>query len=324
MTPRERAIAALTLKTPDKVPTFELEFQISNEMFGIDIYPAELYSKKIYNFSPAEREKKLTKLAEDMVYVYDQLDYSIIPGLFGIGCESWADVNKINPELRFLLKKINELTKGQRMIGYHADGTFSIPDGNDMYAFAYRMADDPEGLHEEARRWMEEAIERNKVLVDAGVEVGLLCSDYCYNSGPFLSPAQFSEFIQPYLAQIIAAGKKEGMYMIKHTDGDIMPILDQLVECEPHGLHSIDPMAGVDIKLVKELVGHRVCLCGNVHCAAMQTGTDEEVIASAEYCMTHGKPGGGYIFCTSNVPFRGMPAKRYEMVLDVWRRMRDY
>ena len=94
--------------------------------------------------------------------------------------------------------------------------------------------------------------------------------------------------------------------------------------CEPHALHSIDPMAGVDIKEVKTLIGDKICLCGNVHCAAMQTGTDEEVIASAEYCMTHGKPGGGYIFCTSNVPFKGLPHERYQMILDVWKRMRDY
>ena len=103
-----------------------------------------------------------------------------------------------------------------------------------------------------------------------------------------------------------------------------MPILDQLVECGPHALHSIDPMAGVDIREVKRLVGDKVCLCGNVHCAAMQTGTEEDVIASAEYCLTYGKPHGGYIFCTSNVPFKGMPPERYRLILDVWKRMRDY
>ena len=103
-----------------------------------------------------------------------------------------------------------------------------------------------------------------------------------------------------------------------------MPILDQLVECEPHALHSLDPMAGVDIKVVKGLVGDKVCLCGNVHCAALQTGTDEEVKASARYALEHGKPGGGYIFCTSNIPFKGMEPRRYLMVLDVWKEYRDY
>lgn len=89
-------------------------------------------------------------------------------------------------------------------------------------------------------------------------------------------------------------------------------------------IHSLDPQAKVDIRKVKELVGDKVCLCGNVNCALMQTGTDEEVIKSAEYALTYGKPGGGYIFCTSNVPFKGLSADRYRLILNVWKRIRKY
>ena len=32
------------------------------------------------------------------------------------------------------------------MIGYHGDGTFEIPDGSEMYAFSYTIADDPDGV----------------------------------------------------------------------------------------------------------------------------------------------------------------------------------
>ena len=134
----------------------------------------------------------------------------------------------------------------------------------------------------------------------------------------------FEEFIQPYLYDICKAIRENGGYAIKHTDGNIMPILDMLVECRPHALHSLDPMAGVDIREVKQRVGDKVALCGNVHCAYLQTGTDEQVLESCRYAMENGKPGGGYIFCTSNVPFRGMPVERYQMVLDFWKANRDY
>ena len=156
------------------------------------------------------------------------------------------------------------------------------------------------------------------------IDVMIMCDDYCYNSGPFLSPDMFEEFIFPFMSKICKAGREDGLYMIKHTDGNIMPIIDQLVAAGPHALHSIDPMAGVDIREVKRLYGDKVALCGNVHCAALQTGTDEEVIKSAEYCLTYGKEGGGYIFATSNIPFKGMPPHRYEMILDIWKKMRKY
>ena len=96
-----------------------------------------------------------------------------------------------------------------------------------------------------------------------------------------------------------------------------MPILDQLVSCRPHALHSIDPQARVDLAEVKKLVGDKVCLAGNVNCGLLQTGTDEEVRADVIRSLRDGMPGGGYIFCTSNVAFKGMPPERYRMMLDL-------
>ncbi len=103
-----------------------------------------------------------------------------------------------------------------------------------------------------------------------------------------------------------------------------MPILDQLVQANPHALHSLDPQAGVDIAEVKRLVGHKVCLIGNVNCAFLQTGTDEQVMESARYALKNGMLGGGYIFSTSNCIYTGMPLERYELMLDVWKKEGSY
>lgn len=323
MTPKERAVAALNLKIPDKVPTFELEFQLEEEMFGRKFISEELKPENLGKLSLKEKESQIYEMAEYMVYVYNSLEYSIIPG-YGSYRKRLTEDGALPVETRILHKYLGELAGDTAMIGFEGDGTFAIPDGNDMYAFSYAIADDPEGMKEKAKQMADKAIDRNKRLRESGIECLFFCSDYCYNSGPFLSPAMFEEYIQPYLYKIIDAARKEGLYVIKHTDGNIMPLLNQLVECKPHALHSIDPMAGVDIKEVKQLVGDKVCLCGNVHCAALQTGTEEEIVESAEYCLTHGKPGGGYIYSTSNCPFKGMDPDRYRLVLDVWKRMRDY
>lgn len=320
MTPKARAIAALNRQIPDEVPTFELEFQLSEETFGRKLVPDELSGSNINKLSPKEKEKLIFETAEFFLKAYSELDYAIIPG-YGPG---WFQGLDLSPDLKVFLKRLKELIGETRMIGFHGDGTFAIPDGNEMYEFAYAIADDPDEVKAKADRMANEAIEKNKRLQEAGVECLFLCSDYCYNSGPFVSPAMFGEFIQPYLYKIIAAARKDGLYTIKHTDGNIMPILDQLVDCNPHALHSIDPMAGVDIKEVKRLVGDKVCLCGNVHCAAIQTGSDQEIIDSARYCLTHGKEGGGYIYTTSNCAFKGIPPEKYQLVLQVWKEMRSY
>ncbi len=309
MTHRERAVMALTLQQPDYVPTFELEYQLADKVFGKDF----LTEEQLKGLSPKETEKAVKENAEYMVHVYSELGYSILP------------LHYLSEEhMKETARYINRITNNEFLLTAHGDGTFAIPDGDGMLDFVYRIADDPDGVKEEARKMADSAIEHNKRLREAGIDSFILCSDYCFNNGPFLSPAMFEEFIQPYLAEIIAAIRADGAYAIKHTDGNIMPILDQLVECRPHALHSLDPMAGVDIKEVKARVGNQVALCGNVHCAHLQTGTDEEVLESCRYAMENGKPGGGYIFCTSNVPFRGMPVERYQMVLDFWRANRNY
>ena len=109
-----------------------------------------------------------------------------------------------------------------------------------------------------------------------------------------------------------------GFYVIKHTDGNIMPILDRLVDAGPHALHSLDPQGSVDIAEVKRLVGDRVCLIGNVNCGLLDSGTDKECIESARYALSSGMPGGGYIFSTSNCVYTGMALERYELIRQVW------
>jgi len=139
-----------------------------------------------------------------------------------------------------------------------------------------------------------------------------------------MSPAMFDEFVTPYLKTLIAGYREMGFYTIKHTDGNIMPILDSLISTNPHAFHSLDPQGSVDMAEIKQRIGNKFCLIGNVHCGLMDTGTDEEVRASASYALKHGMPNGGYIFSTSNCIYTGMDLKRYELILDVWRKEGNY
>jgi uroporphyrinogen decarboxylase len=109
-----------------------------------------------------------------------------------------------------------------------------------------------------------------------------------------------------------------GAYAVKHTDGDIMPILDQLASTGIDALHSLDPMAGVDIAEVRRRVGPRLCLIGNVNCAWVQAGTREQIRDSALYCLRHGGvDGGAYVYSTSNCIFRGVPMENYLYMLEL-------
>jgi uroporphyrinogen decarboxylase len=219
------------------------------------------------------------------------------------------------------LDEIRRLSEDDYFLVTHGDATYEIPNGDGLVGFVERLADEPQRVKDEAERKVDAALIRGERFRKHGALDGFaLCADYCFNTGPFLSPAMFGEFVAPYLARLVAGYREMGFYVIKHTDGTIMPILDALVAARPHALHSLDPQGGVDLAEVKRRCEGRVALMGNVNCAVLDSGTDEQVVDSARYALRHGMPGGGYVFCTSNCVYTGMPLRRYELMLDVWRR----
>ena len=142
---------------------------------------------------------------------------------------------------------------------------------------------------------------------------------------PFFSPEKFDEIIVPYLKEVITEYKKLGYYTIKHTDGNIMPIVKQIADCGPHAIHSLDPQGGVSIPEVRKIVGDNIALVGNVNCGLLQTGTDEECRQDVLRSLREGMAaGGGYIFSTSNCAYTGLSLERYEMMIDIWREYGSY
>jgi uroporphyrinogen decarboxylase len=315
-TPRDRFIAALERRPlAGRVPHFELVFFLTMEAFG-QVHPSHRNYEQWLQMEERERALHRQDMADLYIATARRFEHSAI---FLHPNPDTVD------ETIHLIDLIREKSGDLYFLMRHGDATLGIPDGQHIAEFCYRLADEPERIKAESQTRVDDMLAKaEKLTQHGGLDGFALCTDYCFNTGPFLSPHQFSEFVTPYLAQLIQGLRDLGFYAIKHTDGNIMPIIDQLVQANPHALHSLDPQGGVDIAEVKRLYGEQVCLIGNVNCGLMDTGTDEAVIESARYALRHGMPGGGYIFSTSNCIYTGMPLARYELMLDVWRKEGNY
>ncbi len=312
MQPRERFIAALERRPlTGLVPHFELVFFLTMEALG-KVHPSHRSYSQWGQMEEQERELHRHDMADIYIATAERYEHSAI--------FIHPNPDSVDETIR-MIDILREKTGDRYFILRHGDATFSIPDGTQMFSFAERLADDPDGLKREAQQRVDAAIRHaERYARHAGLDGFALCADYCFNTGPFLSPRHFAEFITPYLAQITKAYRDLGFYVIKHTDGNIMPIIDQLVSTGPHALHSLDPQANVDIAEVKRRYGDQLCLIGNVNCAMLDTGTSEEIAESVRYALRSAMPGGGYIFSTSNCIYTGMPLASYEIMLDIWRR----
>ncbi len=304
MTPRQRAIEALERRRPPgRVPSCELAFFLFDEWMGEPTHKPYLPE----DANDAERDRVYKAYVRDATEVFRKMDHCIIT--------EWGG----DPRL---LEVYREETGDEFLLGFPGDPTFGIPDGTAMEAFVVRLAEDPEGLHEEASRGVDESVARAELMHRAGGDVIWMGSDYAMNGGPFLSPAMFAEFVAPYLARVIQGYRELGLYVIKHSDGDINPLMDMIVDAGPHAIHSIDSIAGMDIRQLKKDFGDRVALMGNVPHGPLQMNRFEEIETAARYCLEHGGvQQGGYIYSTSNAvfgdPINGIDVGTYRFMLNI-------
>lgn len=305
MTPRERAIEALELRRPPgPAPTCELAFGLFSEWLG---RPAASLWEISADTPRAERLRIYRQYARDTIEVYRQMDHCIIT--------DWGGAVD-------LIDAYRQEAGDEFLWGFPADATIGIPEGSEMTEFSYRFVDDPRGVHDDAARGVDGAIARAATMKAAGADVVWMCSDYAMNSGPFLSPEMFAEFVAPYLKRQIAGFRALGLYTIKHTDGNITPIMDQIVDAAPHAVHSLDSVAGVDIREYKRRWGDRVALIGNVPHGPLQMDHREEIEAAGRYALEHGGVRqGGYLYGTSNAVFggdlTGVTIEAYRFMLSV-------
>ena len=317
MTHKEKFIAALRRQPIEgRVPTFELVFYLTMEAFG-KVHPSHRLYSQWSQMSRNERELQLRDMADCYILAAERYEHSAIfvhPNPEGID------------ETSRLLEIIREKTGDTYFIMMHGDSTPSIPGGDSMMEFTTELYENPQAVKDRTKNRTEEMLERALILKNRGglFDGFALCADYCFNTNPFYSPEMFEDFVVPDLRELIAGYRELGYMSIKHTDGNIMPILEQMVSCKPDALHSLDPQGGVDLAEVKRLVGDRVALCGNVNCGLLQTGTDEECRADVMRCLRDGMNGWGFVFCTSNCAYTGLPLIRYEMMIDIWREHGNY
>jgi uroporphyrinogen decarboxylase len=302
MTNKERLECIFSGGIPDFPPHFELAFQIEQEVFGIDLDAIKKKSFSSTKECADAYEKAYNDLQERLV---EEFGHASVPALF-----YEPDIDKFHA--------ISSLKKcvGDRALvfSWSDSGVYWMPTGDDIMDFVVMMYERPDEMHDNARKKCEAAKELSKKQVDAGVDFIVQNTDFGFNEGPFISPKHFSEFITPYMTEIVATIHDLGVPVILHSDGNLNEILDQIYSTGVDGYQSVDPQGHMDIKKVRETYPDWI-LMGNVNCSMLQGSDKEEIHKSVEYCMKYGGVGKRYIFSTSNCIFEGMPSESYRIML---------
>jgi len=79
--------------------------------------------------------------------------------------------------------------------------------------------------------------------------------DVASNAGPLMSPRHFRNLFYPGLCRVMVGYKELGLYVIKHSDGNLWPIIDMIVDSGIDCLDPIDPQAGMGSRTSRRSTG---------------------------------------------------------------------
>ncbi len=185
--------------------------------------------------------------------------------------------------------------------------------------------DNPRLAHELAEMVIDYKIRLMRKAIREGADAVVSGDDYANQHGTVMSPQHFRQFVLPYLKRSIDAAHDEGVPFIKHTDGNIWAILDDLVQAGIDALDPIEPAAGMDIGEVKAKYGDRIAVIGNVDCSFVLTrGTVEEVEEAVKETIAKASPGGGHILASSNSIHPAVKPENYKAMVEAARKFGRY
>ena len=338
MTSEERVLCVLQRQEPDRVPHFEwlVDRRVrealcpssrSHNEFAIQMgHDAVL-------FDPIFHKERVAANRWRSEWGYITQD---TPEEHGIEVElpikSLADFERYTPPDPHLAARFTEIEaavetfKGYKALIVHLNDIFSLPRYlMGMQELLMAIATEPEVVHGLVEMSVTVNLALAKEIAARGVKIVYTGDDYAYNKGPLMSPRHFREFFFPSLCRVMQGYKELGLYVIKHTDGNIWSLLDMIVDLGIDCLDPIDPQAGMDLAEVKARYGGRVALKGNVDCAQTLTfGTPEEVIEETKAALRSGMPGGGYILSSSNSIHSAVKPENYTALLHTWREFGRY
>jgi len=155
--------------------------------------------------------------------------------------------------------------------------------------------------------------------IEAGADIILLGDDYADKNSTMMSPTHYTDLILPADAQVVAAIKNAGStggYCIKHTDGNINGIMDQLVSTGIDALGPLEPVADMELDRILDRYSGKIAVMGNVPIDMLSRGTPEQVIAETKRLLATVSAVGPHIMSSANTIAASVKPENYMAMIE--------
>jgi len=190
----------------------------------------------------------------------------------------------------------------------------AVPDFHLYSKYGYHAYLGATALYPEAvgRMFWKDATEaraRNEILVRLIAEYDLppmlfTGGDVCNNRGPMCTPRFLRKHYFPEAAYALEPLFDAGIRVVRHCDGNVMPLIDDFVELGYSGFQGFQYECGVDpwqFSQRKSIFGRRLLFFAGLNVTrTLPYGSTDDVRAEIDYVMDYTEGGQGLFFFTSS------------------------
>lgn len=339
MKPLERVLAVLRLEEPDRVPHFEWEH----------------HSRTVHALTGGgDYFDLIEQLDIDAVMVAPQYRFEEIGG--DLIRDEWGAVRRCSEEGgaivvddRAIIKTSDDLEQweppdpddpfryrtiqtaverfgGERAIFLQIRDVWSPPRDYLGYVQLFiQLIDNPALVEDIVQKCVTHYIRIIERSAEMGINVVMSGDDIADNKGPMLSPEMWERIFIPHFQELVDAIHAAGLYYWKHSDGNMYDLLDSIVDAGADGIDPVDPLGGMELRVVKDRYGQRTAIKGNVDQTDLLTnGSSDEIVEAVKRCIQDAGPNGGYVCSTSNMIHSGIDPERYLVMVNAIRKYGHY
>lgn len=176
-------------------------------------------------------------------------------------------------------------------------GTSGVLYSMGLEGLSYALYDNPRLIENLLDRYVAWNCIVMETLNRIGLDFIVTYGNIACNTGLLISPTVFRELFIPKIKLVANACKLPWIY---HGDGNISPIIDDLLALGMSGIHPIEPVS-MDLAEIKNKYGDKLCLWGNVDLRYTLTrGTPDDVEREVINCIKKAGNHGGYIIGSAN------------------------
>jgi uroporphyrinogen decarboxylase len=148
------------------------------------------------------------------------------------------------------------------------------------------------------------AVELVKRLIEWGeTGVVIICDDYGYKGGLFMSPLNYHKYVFPWLKRICDTAHKGGLKLMLHSCGDIEKIFEDIIKCGVDAINPIEPTTAnpeYDIFKLNQKFGEKITFVGNVSPQDLSDKDPETIRNYTKKLLKEIAPQGGLILSSGH------------------------